>query len=85
MKYQRPFIRGVDRYLVLRCPGCRGVITADGSSRSRSCPLCARKIDLRKTKVMFSHPSPRAAALAAQQASERVRKAKNPDRDFDFS
>jgi len=74
----------VDRYLVLKCPKCRKVITADGLNRSRTCPLCACKIDLRKAKVIFAHSSPRAAALAAQQAMERSSKSKNPDRDFGF-
>ena len=74
----------MDRYLVLKCPKCRKVITADGLNKSRTCPLCSHKIDLRKSKILFAHSSPRAAALAAQQAMERTQKTKNPDRDFEF-
>ncbi|HLF07327.1 MAG TPA: DUF1922 domain-containing protein [Thermoplasmata archaeon] len=74
----------MDRYLVLKCPKCHKVITADGLNKSRTCPLCSHKIDLRKTKILFAHSSPRAAALAAQQAMERSTKARNPDADFGF-
>jgi hypothetical protein len=74
----------VDRYLVLKCPKCRKVIAADGLHKKRTCPLCSHEIDLRKARILFAHSSPRAAALAAQQAMERSSRSKNPDRDFKF-
>jgi reverse gyrase len=74
----------LDRYLVLRCPNCRGIITADGCNKTRTCPLCARKIELRKVRVIFSHASPLAAALAAQKAMERSTRNADPERGFEF-
>jgi len=75
----------VDRYLVLRCPKCRKIITADGLNKKRTCPLCSHEIELRKVRVLFSSPSPRSAALAAQHAMERDTKARGEEKEFDFS
>ena len=70
------------RYLVLRCPKCKRIITADGANKKRTCPRCSREIELRKQRILFSADTAQKAARAAQQVLEIDQKKKGKGGEF---
>lgn len=57
------------RYLLLRCPKCRNLLTADSRYGSRACPRCKKRIELSKTVPLCSSNDARRVAVALQERS----------------
>lgn len=62
-------------YVVVNCPRCGGLMLAKTVHRTRSCPHCGHRAELRGLRVLGRTESPREAVALIQALKEkRVRK-----------
>ena len=58
-------------YVVVRCPRCGGLMLAKTVQRTRSCPHCGHRAELRRLRVLGRTGSPREAVALIQALKEK--------------
>jgi len=61
-------------YVVVRCPGCRGLLLGKTVNRTRSCPHCGHRMELRGLRVLGRTDSPMEAVSLIQSLKEKETK-----------
>jgi uncharacterized CHY-type Zn-finger protein len=57
---------------IIVCPRCSGLLLAASSQKTRTCPYCNTRIEVRKAKII-------ASAKTAFEASQMLRKLKSKE------
>ena len=61
-------------YLVINCPSCGKIIMASTASRTRLCPHCSAKVDVRSAKVLARIKTTQEAVEIIQELKQRKSK-----------
>lgn len=67
-------MRWGETYVVVRCPGCGGLLLGKTVHQTRSCPHCGHRMALRGLRVLGRTDSPMEAVSLIQSLKEKETK-----------